>query len=168
MTNRPKQIGTWTESAFVRWCRGRGFAGAERLALHGTLDEGDVSLCPGVMAELKGGKAAEAASDRQIVDWLADTETERAARGADVAFLCWKRKGKGAASAGQWWAAFHGDTYTLLAVAVGNNVNASSADIGLRAYMRPLTHPLPPVRLTLDDALRLLRRAGYGDPLEEP
>lgn len=151
MTNRPKAIGTWTETAFVKHVRPRGFSGAERLSLHGTLDEGDVTLCPGVMAELKGGHAAEAASDAQIAAWLIETALERRNRGAAVAFLVTKRKGKGAASAGQWWAHMSGITFCRLAY-YGYD--------GEAFYQQ-----LPAVRLTLDGALTLLRRAGYGDPL---
>lgn len=148
MVNKPKAIGTAAETAFVRWVQPRGFPGAERLALHGTLDEGDATLCPGVGAEIKAGKAAESASDAQITTWLAEAEQERRNRGADVMLLVTKRKGKGAASAGQWGAHLPGWVFVAL----------TSGDVGCVPHW-------PAVRMTLDDALTLLRRAGYGDPL---
>jgi hypothetical protein len=149
MTNRPKQIGTAGETAVVRHAQPNGFPGAERLALHGTLDEGDATLCPGVGVEVKSGKAAEAASDAQITAWLAEAEQERVNRGADVMLLVTKRKGKGAASVGQWWAHLPGWTFAQLAY----------------SYHGQQCYEVPAVRITYDDALTLLRRAGYGDEL---
>jgi hypothetical protein len=66
---------------------------------------------------MKGGKRAETASDALVAAWLEETEVERRNRGADVAALVLKRKGKGAASnAGQWWAHLPGRTYVELAI----------------------------------------------------
>jgi hypothetical protein len=160
MTNRPKAIGTAAESIVTGYARANGFDGAERLALHGNLDEGDVSLCPGAIAEVKAGKAAETASDAQIEAWLAETETERVNRKADVAVLVLKRKGKGAASAGQWWAILPGWTYVLLSSSI------ERGDWYDGAYARHTWHSLPPVRITLAEACFLLRYGAYGTPLE--
>lgn len=161
MTNKSGQIGTWTETAIVRHLRANGFAGADemtqaqRLRLAGQLDQGDIGVCPGVMCQSKGGHMAEQASDAQIYLWLRETELERVHRGATYAFLVWKRKGKGAASAGQWWAAMSGETFYWLA----NDVS------GAIVYMSNKGLPLPDVRMTLADVERLLRLAGYGSPL---
>lgn len=159
MTNRPKAIGTAGETAVVRYVRDNGFDGAERIALHGIADEGDVSFGPGVMAEVKAGKAAETASDAQIAAWLDDTERERLARGADVAVLVLKRKGKGAANAGRWWAVLPGWTYAALAVGF--------YDLDTAANPARYLSDLPAVRITLADAVTLLRRAGYGTELSD-
>lgn len=152
VVNRPKQIGTAAETAVTRYLRVNGFDGAERLALHGTNDEGDITLCPGVMAEIKGGHAAETASDAQVEAWLVETEIERVNRGADIALLVLKRKGKGAASAGQWHAYLPGWAYAELAT---ND-----------AFVRYYANSLPPVRIAVADAARLIRYGGYGTPLE--
>lgn len=149
MVNKPKAIGTAGETAVVRYVRTDGFDGAERLALHGTLDEGDATLCPGVGAEVKAGKAAETASDMQVLIWLGEAETERVNRGADVMLLVLKRRGKGAANAGQWWAFLPGWAYVQLATGT-----------------QWAHHGLPPVRVTLAEACHLLRYAGYGTPLD--
>lgn len=145
--NKPKAIGTAGETAVVRYAQANGFGGAERLALHGTLDEGDATLCPGVGVEVKSGHAAETASDAKIAAWLAEAEAERRNRGADVMLLVLKRKGKGAANAGQWWAFLPGAAFVRL---------ATNGDIDIE---------LPAVRITLAEALTLLRRSFYGDPL---
>lgn len=164
MTNRPKAIGTWTETSIVLYLRPNGFAGADemseaqRITLHGSQDHGDVGVCPGVMFESKGGHAAEQASDAQIASWLVETETERIARGADVAALVTKRKGKGRASTGQWWAHLPGWTYIYLAAPLWG------VDASVDSHVRKFAD-LPPVRITLAELVYLLRSAGYGDPL---
>ena len=153
--NKPKAIGTACETAIVRWVRPRGFPGADRAPLKGNADEGDVWLCPGALIESKGGHRAETASDALIAEWLVETEVERVNHGADVAALVTKRKGKGPANAGSWWAYLPGRTYTRLAL---------DASGGTGEY--PTTaDDLPAVRITLADLVTLLRRAGYGDPL---
>jgi hypothetical protein len=152
--NRPKAIGTAAETALVRHARGNGFPNADRLTLSGTSDRGDLrlttGLTAGVVVESKAGNAAMDASDAQIGAWLDETERERVNAGAAVALLVTKRRGYGAARCGHWWAHVRLSTLDELA---DDAIPVSSA---IRAI---------PVRMTLDDALRLLRAAGYGDPL---
>jgi hypothetical protein len=160
MTNKPKAIGTAAETGVVRYCQPNGFPFAERLALHGALDEGDVQLCPGVVLEVKGGKRAETASDALIASWLDETEAERVNRRADVAALVTKRKGKGAPNAGQWWAYLPGWAFVCLAMTV-HRVDVNPLGMSL-AHAE-----LPAVRITLAELVELLRRAGWGDPIRE-
>lgn len=153
MTNRPKNIGTSAETAVVRAARPRGFGLAERLALAGQNDLGDVRLAPYVHVEVKGGKAAENASDAQIEVWMLETERELANAGALAGALVTKRKGVGAANAHRWWA----------------YVRASWL-AQWRAYPADLTAELQAgpdhtVRLTLESLFAQLRASGYGDPL---
>jgi hypothetical protein len=158
MTNKPRAIGTAAETGVVRYCKPNGFPHADRLALHGALDEGDVQLCPGVVLEVKGGKRAETASDALVTAWLDETEVERRNRGAEVAALVLKRAGKGAANAGAWWVYLPGWTFVYL---------AASIDFPAVSSRRHATGfaILPPVRITLAALVDLLRAAGYGDPL---
>lgn len=154
MTNRPKQIGTATETAVVRAARRLGFPHAERVVLHGSTDQGDVRLTPGltagVIVEVKGGNRARDASDAQVWAWLLETERERVNARADVALLVTQRRGVGAPNADRWWAHFRmGDLARLREYPVGFNL-ADDA----------------PVRMTLASALAQLRAAGYGHPLE--
>lgn len=167
MANRSKAIGTKCETHIVRYLLAHGFdtgdedTKAQRIILHGGEDQGDIAVCRGVMLQSKGGHAAETASDAQVLEWLEATETQRARRGADVAALITKRKAKGAAQVGTWWAHLPGWAYWHLA---GLSGAPATADVG-RA--RPCLAHLPAVRITLEDLVRMLRRAGYGDPLEE-
>ncbi len=158
MTNKSGDIGTRTETAIVRYARANGFAGADemtraqRLRLNGARDQGDIGLCPGVMVGSKGGHAAEQASDALIATWLGDVEAQRRVRGAAVAFLVTKRKGKGYGNAGAWWAHMPGNVFVDLALLNEARNGTFQTD-------------LPAVRLLFADALILLRRAGFGDPI---
>lgn len=137
---RPKDIGTAAETAVVGYLRSHGFPLAERRALAGVHDLGDVVGTPGVAWEVKGGKAAERAGDGLVEDWLAETERERRAAGADLGVLVLKRAGVGPANAGRWWAV----------VRTGELVVGSVIGV--------------PTRMHLADAVRLLRGCGYGQP----
>ncbi len=77
--NRPKVIGTRAETAVVNFARGLGFHEAERLALKGSDDHGDIRLCrrPLVILEVKAGKTAQDASWNQIQAWMKETMRER-------------------------------------------------------------------------------------------
>lgn len=104
MANRSGDIGTWTAERVVQYLREHGFPNAERTALHGCNDVGDITGTPGICWEVKGGHAAETASDAQVDKWLIETERERICARADVGVLVLKRRGIGAANAGRWWA----------------------------------------------------------------
>ncbi len=151
--NRPKQIGTAAETAVVNTARTRGFPHAERVVLHGTNDQGDVhltpGLCPGVIIEVKGGDTARSASDKLIDTWLHETETERRHAGAAHAFLVTQRRGVGAPNAHHWWA------WWRLGWLPGPPIGNPDTDD-------------TPIRMLYGHALRLLRAAGYGNPLNPP
>ena len=147
--NRPKAIGTAAETATVRALRRLGFPHAERRALTGTLDQGDVTGCPGVVWEVKGGTAAKTASDGQVAEWLAETERERVNAGADIGVLVLQRAGVGAANADRWWAVIDlprlpGLSDETWGVLIGGPFQ---------------------VRMTLATACTWLRRQGYGSEL---
>ncbi|NAE18288.1 hypothetical protein, partial [Enterococcus hirae] len=69
MPARPRDIGTAAETATVRYLRTAGFPHAERRALRGTHDCGDITGTPGLAWEVKGGQAAKGASDGQVAQW---------------------------------------------------------------------------------------------------
>lgn len=153
---RPRDIGTRAETAVVKVLRAHGFPQAERRALRGTADAGDITGTPGLCWEVKGGDAARRASDAQIIAWCAETEIERLHAGADYGILVVQRAGIGPANAHRWWAVI------------------PAADLA-RIMLGNARHPLPPApdphilaRLHLGDLLRALRAAGYGEPLNDP
>jgi len=142
MVNKSGAIGTTTAEAVVRFLRTAGWDAAERTALHGVNDVGDITGTPGIAWEVKGGHAAESASDGQVAAWLADTERERLCAGANVGVLVLKRKGIGAANVGRWWAVV---TVDALAHTIGGHLDVTA-------------------RLHLADLCGLLRADGYGNP----
>ena len=103
-----KDKGTRAETAVVRYCRGF-FPAAERRALHGQQDVGDILLAPGIIIEVKAGKAAQTASLRKIRDWIAETQREVANAGADIGLLVTQRQGLGLGRVEDWecWSVEH-------------------------------------------------------------
>lgn len=144
--SRSKDLGREAENAVVGFLRKHGFPHAERRAQRGTNDAGDITGCPGLVIEVKGGRAAEGASDGLIEDWLAETERERVNAGADLGLLVVKRAGVGSVNAGRWWAIVDGWRAEYF------------FDAAFTWHF--------PIRLHLADAVDLLRCAGYGNPLE--
>lgn len=142
---RPRDIGTRAETAVVRALRRHGFPHAERRALRGSTDAGDITGTPGICWEVKGGQAARTASDGQILAWLVELEAERLNAHADIGVLVVQRAGIGAPNAHRWWA-------ILFLRDVARLTGATLPD-RLELY---------PVRMLLADAAELLCNAGYG------
>ena len=103
-----KDKGTRAETAVTRYCRSF-FPAAERRALHGRQDVGDILLAPGIIIEVKAGKAAQTASLRKIRDWMAETQREVANAGADIGLLVTQRQGLGLGRVEDWecWSVEH-------------------------------------------------------------
>lgn len=152
--NRSKKKGTEAESAVVRYLRTVGWPGAERRALAGHDDLGDVVGCPGLVWEVKAHKQY---SDLDVAAWMGETETERVNAGADFGVLVVRRHGVGEGNAGRWWA------YMPLQDAA--TLTAAVPDLSLGTL--PLALRETPVRLFLADAVALLRAAGYGTAPED-
>lgn len=146
---RPKDKGTDAERAVVRYLQANGFPHAERRALNGSTDRGDITGCPGICWEVK--YRDKMPGDGQLNMWLVETDRERDNAGAEVGVLVVRRHGVGEGHAGRWWAYMRLDS--LL----------PGDDIVLKG--RPLLSAAP-VRLLLCDVVALLRAAGYGEPLE--
>lgn len=145
---RSKDVGTAAETALVRWLRVNGWPGAERRALRGTHDAGDVTGTPCLAWEVKAGNQAQEPADGLLAAWMDEAETERLNAGADVAVLVLRRRGK--ASPGDWWA------YLTAAALAGLLTVGGHCTSG---------HP---VRLRLAALVDELHRAGYGDPTTNP
>lgn len=147
---RPRDIGTYAETAVTRVAEHHGFPYAERRGLRGALDAGDIALCPGAFLEVKGGDYARTASDGTIDGWLDVLGVKRDRLDAN-AFLITQRPHVGPMNAGRWWA------WARL---------GWLAELGGGVRPRGSLYAMP-VRTTLADALTLLRAAGYGSPLDE-
>lgn len=143
---RSKDIGTVAESQTVRYLAANGFPQAERRALRGGKDCGDVTGLGPVVIEVKAGAAAKTASDGQIGKWLEETATETANAGADIGILVVVRAQK---NVRDWWACMTMATYQELLT--GLDIPEPLASLQCRT--------------TLASATIMLRSSSYGDAL---
>lgn len=92
-TSRDK--GTRAETAVVGYLNASGFPFAERRALHGSTDKGDVAGIPGVVMEVKNCKVTD------LAGWVDEAKAEAANAEVDVYMVVHKRRGKG--FPGDWY-----------------------------------------------------------------
>jgi hypothetical protein len=86
--NASKRKGTAWESAVVTFLQENGVRHAERRALNGAKDRGDIAGIPGIAIECKSAARVELAS------WMDEAQAERDNDGADVGLVWIKRRGK--------------------------------------------------------------------------
>lgn len=103
MVNRSKAKGTSAESALINYLRLNGFPNAERRALSGVLDKGDVAGIINNVIEVKN------VSRDGLPGWVDEAERERANAGARYGVVWHKRKGKG--SPGDWFVTMSGEQW---------------------------------------------------------
>ena len=96
--SKSKQKGTSAETAVVTFLRDHGFPTAERRALSGGADKGDILAGPGLVWEVKAHTKGY-----DFPAWMRETETERLNALANLGILVVKPVGVGAANTGQWW-----------------------------------------------------------------
>ena len=107
-----KRKGTAAETAVVNYLRTRGWPHAERRALNGAGDRGDIAGVVGTVIEVKAHARMELAA------WLDETARETENDGAKYGVTWHKRRGRG--SPGDWFVTMDGDTFVrLLADALG-------------------------------------------------
>ena len=86
LTNPSKAKGTSWESAIVAHLQGSGFPYAERRALAGTQDRGDIAGIPGVMLEAKNCKQLS------LSQWMDEVRVQKKNAGAQVGAAVVKRR----------------------------------------------------------------------------
>jgi hypothetical protein len=96
--SKSKAKGTAAESAVVSYLRMTGFPYAERLALQGSRDRGDVTGVPGIVFEVKNEVVYTLSS------WLAEARTEGDNAQADFAMVIAKPRLVGLPRVGEWYA----------------------------------------------------------------
>jgi hypothetical protein len=153
--SRSKDIGTKAETQVVRYLIPNGFPQAERRALRGIRDVGDITGTPGIVWEVKGGEAARQASDNQIDLWLAETELERDNAHEHLGFLIIARARH---NVRDWWAVCWADQLAWLVTTDPGRLG------GEDTRLDPAR--ITPVRTTLARLVVLLRAAGWGDPID--
>lgn len=101
-----KRKGTAAESAVVAYLRSQGFIQAERRALNGSADRGDVAGIPGVVVEVKNCARQEFAA------WVREAELERDNDRASLGVVWSKRRGK--SDPADWFVTMSGRQFAFL------------------------------------------------------
>jgi hypothetical protein len=144
---RPKDIGTKAETDVVNWARNsHGFLYARRIVQYGNKDQGDVTLCNGVMVQVKDGYTqGRPPTDYLIGQWLEKLDDQKKHGEWEHALLAHKRKGNADPDAWRWF--IDGHTFMRL---VYPSAGPGSWP-GLPPYIQLQGYMVPP----------LLRNAGY-------
>jgi len=98
MVNKPKRKGTAAETAVVSFLQSAGFPYAERLALQGGKDRGDITGIPGIVVEVKNE------AEYALSSWLQECRVEVENAKADFGFVAAKPRGVGTTRTDQWYA----------------------------------------------------------------
>ncbi len=109
--NRSKARGTAWETAIVTYLRLHGWAHAERRALAGNVDRGDIAGLPAVVIEAKNAKTIN------LAGWLDEANTERDNDNADLGVVWFKRRGRVSPEHG--YVVMDGETFLKLLTAAG-------------------------------------------------
>jgi Holliday junction resolvase len=94
--SKSKQKGTAAETAVVRYLRENGFPYAERRALTGNYDQGDITGCGPIVFEVKNHKTMDLAG--WVQELMTEIENANAITGSVVA------KKRGTTFPGDWYA----------------------------------------------------------------
>lgn len=94
--SKQRQKGTRAETAVVTFLKGNGFPHAERRALHGANDKGDITGCGPVVFEVKDH------AKLSLSEWVKELEEE--IRNAEVDTGCVVAKKRGTLDVGEWYA----------------------------------------------------------------
>lgn len=122
--SRSRAKGTSWESAWVAYLRDNGVLHAERRALAGNVDRGDIAGIPGIVLECKSGAF-------HLAEWLAEAEQERINDRADFGIVLAKRAGK--ASPADGYAILSGAALVQLLRAAGYIAPPASLPAPLRS-----------------------------------
>lgn len=107
MANPSKVKGTAAEVAVRDYLRANGYLHAERLALGGNLDRGDLTgIDPRVVIEVKACKALD------LAGWVNETDVEVVNAQADIGVVWHKRRGK--TNPSQWFVTMNGADFVQL------------------------------------------------------
>lgn len=108
-----KRKGTLAETAVVSFLRTAGFPYAERLALQGNKDRGDVTGIPGVVVEVKNEQTY------QFSSWLQEAGVERESANAIYGIVVAKPRMVGTTRTDQWMAIMRLHEYVHLLAEAG-------------------------------------------------
>lgn len=105
MVNKSKAKGTAAESATVSFLQANGFPYAERLALQGGKDRGDITGIPGICIEVKNE------SEYTFASWMNECVVETENSKADFGMVVAKPRLVGTTRTGQWYAIMYANPF---------------------------------------------------------
>lgn len=111
--SRNRAKGTAAESAIVKYLVARGWPHAERRALNGSNDKGDIAGLVGVCIEVKNHKV----SSQSFPAYVDEAEVEKTNAKAEVGVAWVKRRGT--TDPAKWLVAMTGEQFTALLKAAG-------------------------------------------------
>ena len=94
--SKAKAKGTAAETAVVKYLREHGFPYAERRALHGTADKGDITGCGPIVFEVKNHAKMD------LAGWIKELEAEMVNAKVDTGAVIAKKRGT--TNPGEWYA----------------------------------------------------------------
>ena len=94
--SKAKQKGTKAESDVVAWLKAEGWVHAERRALSGNLDKGDINMGAPVVIEVKDHKTIT------LSEWLKELKVEMENAGVSVGSVIAKKRGT--TNVAEWYA----------------------------------------------------------------
>lgn len=109
--SKSRATGTKFESAIVDFLRDKGFIHAERRALSGNKDKGDIAGVLGIVIE------AKSQARHSLAEWLDEAGQERDNAGADLGVVWFKRRGH--TSAGKGYVLMSGEDLVWLLKSAG-------------------------------------------------
>jgi hypothetical protein len=104
--SKAKQKGTAAETAVVQWLKTEGWLYAERRALQGNLDKGDINMGAPVVIEVKDHKTIT------LSEWLKELKVEMFNAKVDVG--CVLAKKRGTTNVGDWYAVMPASVFAHL------------------------------------------------------
>lgn len=112
--SKNKSKGTAAETALVKYLREHGFPGAERRALAGSKDLGDLLGAGQLVWEVKNQRTYS------IPEWLRELQAEKENADLEHGVLVVKPRGVGLSSVSDWWAIMELKDFTELARDAGH------------------------------------------------
>ncbi len=104
--SKAKQKGTAAETAVVKYMKAQGWVHAERRALHGNLDKGDINLGSPVVLEVKDH------AKLSLSEWVKELKTEMDNAEVDAGAVIAKKRGT--MNVGDWYAVMPVDVLVFL------------------------------------------------------
>ena len=168
MVNIPRQKGTSAETAVVSFLRSHGWPYAERRALRGSADHGDVTGCPGLVWEVKYANGGI-----RMAEWMSQTLAEQRNDNAEYGILVIKPEGLGAKSVDRWPVVmqhnqFDALTHQALAALLSANMELAAGEVARTVYNGPYAYSQEQLLASVADSATVSAERALCVSLHQP